>query len=135
MKTRINDHEKTQPQKPQIPITEDGSNLEFGVRLRVWCLKGQLHRVDAPAIERADGSVEYSLHGDKVTEQDATDPSLVGKTSFTSQSTNLMDYYRTKQDKLMDFLLDLDLLLNGRIEPHVVIGERDVVLPKQFASK
>lgn len=51
------------------------------------------------------------------------------------QSTNLMDYYQTKQGKTMDFLLDLDLLLNGCIEPHVVIGERDVVLPKQFASQ
>lgn len=35
-----------------------------------WRVGGDLHRIDGPALERADGTKEWYLYGKRVTEQD-----------------------------------------------------------------
>ena len=38
-----------------VRVYEDGE--------RTWCINGQLHREDGPALEKADGSKHWYLHG------------------------------------------------------------------------
>jgi len=42
----------------------DGPAIEWADGTRAWWLDGKLHRVDGPAVERADGSCEYWLDGE-----------------------------------------------------------------------
>ena len=46
---------KQTKQKPKMRVDLDGA--------KYWYLKGQLHREDGPAIEWADGSKKWFLHG------------------------------------------------------------------------
>jgi len=45
-----------------VKVFEDGS--------KCWCLDGQLHREDGPAIERASGAKHWYLHGNHLTEEE-----------------------------------------------------------------
>jgi len=45
-----------------VKVCDSGSKL--------WCLNGQLHREDGPAVEYADGSKFWFLNGEKLTEDE-----------------------------------------------------------------
>jgi len=42
----------------------DGPAVEYADGSREWWLDGKLHRADGPAVERADRSCEYWLDGE-----------------------------------------------------------------------
>ena len=53
--------------------------IEYKVKVydngtREWCLDGQIHREDGPAIEWADGGRSWFLNGKRVTEEEVMNP-------------------------------------------------------------
>jgi hypothetical protein len=45
---------------------EDGPAVEQANGRMEWWVNGRLHREDGPAVELADGTVEYWLNGEQV---------------------------------------------------------------------
>ena len=49
---------------------EDGPAIERANGVRSWWLHGERHREDGPAIEFANGDLEWYLHGEPLTEDE-----------------------------------------------------------------
>ena len=62
----------------------DGPAVEYADGTKAWYVEGKLHRLDGPAIEYADGCKAWWVEGERMTEQEFKDytkpkPSCEGK--------------------------------------------------------
>jgi len=48
----------------------DGPAVEYANGTKYWCLNGKLHRTDGPAVEFADGDKEWWLNDIQYSEED-----------------------------------------------------------------
>ena len=62
----------------------DGPAIEYADGYKVWFVEGKRHRLDGPAVEYADGFKEWYVEGRRMTEEDFNEyikpkPSCEGK--------------------------------------------------------
>lgn len=65
-------------------------SILFANGTKMWWVDGQLHRLDGPAVEYADGSKEWYINHKKCTEEDYPRAVMQHVLSVTSDVANIL---------------------------------------------